>query len=79
MSDFAWKRFLLTAEVSFQQAWASVMHFFCESFISSEGMKNIKRMKKMREMTVIILLICWRIILTEYEMWIFSFIELFNC
>jgi len=34
------------------------MHFFCESFISSEDMKNIEKMRKMREIIVIVLLIC---------------------
>jgi len=34
------------------------MRSFCESSISSEDMKNIERVRKMKEMTVIILLIC---------------------
>ena len=73
---FAWKEFSLTAEASFQRAWASIMRFFYESSISSEGMKNIERV---REVTVIVLLICWRIISIEYEMWIFSPIGLSDC
>ncbi len=34
------------------------MRFSCESFISSEGMKNIGGVRGMRGMTAIVLLIC---------------------